>query len=81
MSKLYEDLLVGAGAIALELYGRDTAKNRRRVYYRHQEGRLPTWKDGEEIITRKSLLNRHYERAAERLAGSAPRSEPAKARP
>jgi hypothetical protein len=62
MSNLCDDLLRGAGPIAAELYGRDNAKNRRRVYYRHGRGRLPTWKDGEEIITRRSLLDQHYRR-------------------
>jgi hypothetical protein len=55
-----KDLLWGAGPIAKALFGRDTQKNRRKVYYGHQRRRLPIWKEGSEIITRKSLLQRHY---------------------
>jgi len=60
MSKLHEDVLWGAGRIALELYGRDTKKNRRKVYYQHAKRRIPTWKSGEEIVTRRSLLQEHF---------------------
>ena len=60
MSELWKDLLWGVGPIAKALFGRDTQKNRRKVYYGHQRRRLPTWKKGSEIITRKGLLQRHY---------------------
>jgi hypothetical protein len=68
MAKLSDDLLLGAGPIAAELYGRDNKKNRRKVYYRHEQGRLPTWKDGDEIITRRSLLEQHYSRPTSEAA-------------
>lgn len=60
MDDLADDLLWGAGPIAKELRGKDTKKNRRWVYHRHQRGLLPTWKEGAEIITRKSLLRQHF---------------------
>jgi len=64
MSELASDLLWGAGEIAKDLFGRDTEKNRRKVYHLHQQERLPTWKSGEgkhaEIVTRKSLLRQHF---------------------
>jgi hypothetical protein len=66
MSDLAKDLLWGAGAIAKDLFGRDTKPNRRKVYHLHQKGRLPTWNSGdgedgkETIVTRKSLLRRHF---------------------
>jgi hypothetical protein len=62
MSDLADDLLWGAGAIAKELFGRDTKSNRRRIYHMHQQHRLPTWKQGEgaEIITKRSLLREHF---------------------
>jgi hypothetical protein len=60
MDTLSDDLLWGAGPIAKDLLGRDTKKNRRKVYHLHQKGLLPTWKEGAEIITRKSLLREHF---------------------
>ena len=62
MSELAHDLLWGAGAIAEDLFGRNTKKNRRRVYHLHSKGRLPTWKVGDspEIICRKSLLRQTF---------------------
>jgi hypothetical protein len=60
MSDLADDLLWGAGPIAKDLFGRDSEKNRRRVYHLHQKCRLPTWKQGSDIVTRKSLLRQHF---------------------
>jgi hypothetical protein len=66
MSDLASDLLFGAGAIAKDLFGEDTEKNRRRVYHLHEKRRLPTWKngDGPEIISRKSALRDHFKAPA-----------------
>ena len=55
-----DDLIRGAGAIACEVLGADTEKNRRKVYYWHETGNLPTWTQGNEIITRRSLLEKHF---------------------
>jgi hypothetical protein len=54
--------LRGAGEIAREVFGRDTDKNRRRIYHLHATRRLPTWRDGENgpLLTRRSLLQQHY---------------------
>ena len=62
MSDLANELLWGAGAIATDLFGRDTKKTRRKVYHLHQKRRLPTWKDGPDIITTKTLLRQHFSR-------------------
>ncbi len=65
---LADDLLVGAGPIAKEVRGEDTEKNRRWVYHRHQQKLLPTWKQGADIITRRSLLQQHFSPPAKELA-------------
>jgi hypothetical protein len=60
MRKLADDVLRGAGPIAEEVLGQNTKKNRRKIYYLHEKGLLPTWTEGAEIITRRSLLEEHY---------------------
>jgi hypothetical protein len=60
MDTLFEDLLFGAGPIAKEVRGKDTKKNRRWVYHRHRNKQLPTWNEGNQIVSRKSLLREHY---------------------
>jgi hypothetical protein len=71
MSSLTEDLLAGAGAIAKFVYGKNDKRTRRKVYYKYErkelaasEGRAgeewPLWKDGQEIISRKSLLDQYF---------------------
>jgi hypothetical protein len=60
MPDLADDLLWGAGSIAKALFGLNNKKTRRKVYHLHQEDRLPIWKDGPDIISRKSLLDEHY---------------------
>jgi hypothetical protein len=57
---LAADLLWGAGAIAEDVFGEDTKKNRRKVYHLHETGRLPTWRDGPTILSRRSLLRQRY---------------------
>lgn len=59
-SDLASDLLRGAGPIAKYVLREDTEKNRRKIYYKHEKRQLPIWKEGEELISRKSLLNQHY---------------------
>jgi hypothetical protein len=58
--KLADDLLPGAGPIALYVYGQDDKKHRRKVYYKYDRGDWPLWKDGQEITSRKSLLDNHF---------------------
>jgi hypothetical protein len=60
MSDLASDLLHGAGAIAEEVFGTRSEKARRRIYHLHQKRRLPTWKEGPEIMSTKSAIREHY---------------------
>jgi hypothetical protein len=62
---LTDDLLAGAGAIAKYVYGKNDKKHRRKVYYKYEqveqeECEWPLWKDGQEITSRKSLLDQHF---------------------
>jgi hypothetical protein len=68
---LAHDLLWGAGAIAEELFGRNSEKTRRKTYYLHEAGKLPTWKNAGEIISRRSLLRQHFQAPQRITAASA----------
>jgi hypothetical protein len=68
---LTDDLLAGAGAIAKYVYGKNDKKHRRKVYYKYERKELavskgrsgdewPLWKDGQEITSRKSLLDQYF---------------------
>jgi hypothetical protein len=48
MDDLADDLLVGAGPIAEFVLKADTKQNRRRIYYLHEQRRLPTFNWGNE---------------------------------
>jgi hypothetical protein len=58
---LPSEVLRGARAIALELFGADTKKNRRRTYHKHETGQIPTWREGQEIVTTRTALRDHYQ--------------------
>lgn len=60
MTELASDLLRGAAAIAEEVLGSRSEKNRRRIYHMHERRLLPTWKEGNEIISTRSALRQHY---------------------
>ncbi len=60
MKTLADEVLRGAGEIAKFWRGRDTKQNRRAVYHAHEEGYIPTWKEGDQIVTTKSALVAHY---------------------
>jgi hypothetical protein len=64
---LHEDLLMGAGPIAKELFGRDNRKNKRRIYHLHEKGLIPTWRqcdaEGKEkgpLLSKRSLLRQRF---------------------
>ena len=68
---LTDDLLAGAGAIAKYVYGKNDKKHRRKVYYKYEKAEKakeaesredvwPLWKDGQEITSRKSLLDQYF---------------------
>jgi hypothetical protein len=66
MEGLADDLMFGAGAIAKHLFGKDTRKNRRKVYHLHGLGMLGTFKMGGEIAERRSTIGKNI---AERERG------------
>ena len=75
---LASDLLWGAGEIAKELFGKNTKQTRRRVYYLHGRGQLPTWngpdspetKSRQIIISSRSKLQQHFEQLIQASACS-----------
>jgi hypothetical protein len=60
--ELAGDLLWGAEAIALDLFGKADEASVRRVYHLHANKRLPTWRDYKNgpILSRRSLLQQHF---------------------
>lgn len=74
MEGLAGNLMVGAGAIAEYLFGKDTKKNRRKVYYLHAGGILGTFILGGKIAARRSTI---VQRIAERERGIADPEEAA----
>ena len=58
---LASDLLRGAKQIAKHVFKKDDARSRRRVYHKHLSGQWPIWKDGADLVSRKSELNRHFQ--------------------
>jgi hypothetical protein len=68
------DLLRGARAIAQYVYQENHDRARRRVYHKYYAGGWPIWKDGADLISRKSLLNDYFTKppAPECEKGAAP---------
>jgi hypothetical protein len=60
MSDDLADLLWGAGPIAKALFGKDDKKARRKVYHLFEVKRLPGWKDGAQLMSRRSLLKERF---------------------
>jgi hypothetical protein len=58
--ELADDLLRGAGQIANHVFKKKDHKHKRKVYHAYEMQRWPIWKDGAELISRKSLLNQHF---------------------
>jgi hypothetical protein len=58
LARLADDLLVGAGAIAEEVFGVDNPKNRRRIYHLHETSAIPTFLFGKQVALRLSRLNK-----------------------
>ena len=66
---LADDLLPGAGPIAKYVFGHNNERTRRKVYYQYErtgkaetgEDVWPLWKNGQEITSRKSLLDSHFQ--------------------
>jgi hypothetical protein len=59
--QLAEDLVKGAGGIALFLFGSDAAKFRRKIYHLsapRRKDRLPVFRMGNQLFARKSTLLR-----------------------
>lgn len=55
--RLSDDLLEGADAIAIELFG--DAKHRRKVYHLDSLGELPTFRLGAKLCCLRSKLHEH----------------------
>ena len=73
MTDLAGDLLRGAGAIAEEVLGSRSQKNKRKIYHMHEHRQLPTWMEGNQIISTRSAIRQHYsdkQRAAAAAANS-----------
>jgi hypothetical protein len=58
---LASEVLRGAKKIALELYKKDDRKHQRKIYHKHETGQLPTWKEGQELVTTRTALRDHYQ--------------------
>jgi hypothetical protein len=58
---LANEVLRGAKNIALELYNKDDKKHLRKIYHKHETGQLPTWKEGQELVTTRTALRNHYQ--------------------
>jgi hypothetical protein len=56
--RLADDLRLGAGGIAEEVLGKDTRKNRRKIYHMHETGALPTFLLGKQLALRPSALRK-----------------------
>ncbi|TWA75648.1 hypothetical protein FBZ83_12375 [Azospirillum brasilense] len=56
-TRLSDDLLEGADAIAVELFG--DAKHRRKVYHLDSLGELPTFRLGAKLCCLRSKLREH----------------------
>jgi hypothetical protein len=67
MEGLADDLMLGAAAIARDVFGKDNKKNRRKVYHLHHQGLLGTFKMGGEIAGRRSTIR---QKIAELEAGA-----------
>jgi len=60
-----KEILRGAGAISKVVYGANTQQNRRRIYHKHETKQLPTWMEGNQIITTLTALREHYQHKRE----------------
>jgi len=63
---LAREVLRGARRIAAELFDdegsndKEKKKNERWVYHKHERGDLPTWLEGNQIVTTLTALRDHY---------------------
>ena len=60
----YKKPLLGAETIAKFVFGKATKKERRKVYYMHENKLLPTFKMGAEIAALPSRIQQHIEERA-----------------
>ena len=64
MSTLADDLLPGAKKNASYVYGVDDKRHQRKIYHKYEtrekKDGWPLWKDGQDIVSRKSLLDQHF---------------------
>jgi hypothetical protein len=62
------DIVCGAGPIAELVYGANTAKNRRRVYYAAEQNIIPTFKWGNSLASTRPLI---HQLIVERISAAA----------
>lgn len=62
LSGFGEDLLEGAGEIALFIFGKDTPVKRRQVYHLVENKAIPVFKLGQRIYGRRSTIRAEIER-------------------
>ena len=60
MAGLSDDVIRGAAALAEELFDNRSQKFRRKVYHLHARRALPTWIEGNQIVSTRSALRQHY---------------------
>lgn len=60
MPDLANDLLRGAGELAEELFDNRSQKFHRKVYHLHARRQIPTWIEGNQIVSTRSALRQHY---------------------
>ena len=62
MPALSDDILFGARAVALFIYGDDSPKNQRRIYHAGAKLGMPTFQMGSTICARRSTLLKWIEK-------------------
>jgi hypothetical protein len=60
MDDLSTEVLRGAAQIAKVMFGSNTRQNRRRVYHKAENGLVPIWREGAELVTTMTALREHY---------------------
>jgi hypothetical protein len=68
VENLADDLLLGAKAIAIYVFGDGDKRHRRKIYHRHEKREWPIWKQGQDLASRKSLLSAHFDPANKIIA-------------
>ncbi len=72
---IFDDVIQGTGAIALELYGANTAETRRKTAHLHRKGDIPTFKLGNSpkapVMASRTALREYFRKLSEGPADNA----------